>query len=230
MIEIVPDGDALFKVGTGKGALDIRVSGLVVSLASEVFSRMLSSRFIEGLTKTITLPEDDPKTMLTFCQIIHHKVNDIEDVGGLGLRDQICKLIVMADMRKCGPSLQPWVLSKISPVLKEDGPDWNNLRRSASPFREMWGNMSVEDMIYVTAVLKHKVLFHRITKLAVILSNPNNKEAESPRNLVIPSLETPNGDEVQGKLCFQSALKPCLCIDLFQLPFKRFRTPIFESS
>ena len=48
LVEVVPDGDALFKGGRDDAALDIRVSAAVVSPASPVFARMLSSSFIEG--------------------------------------------------------------------------------------------------------------------------------------------------------------------------------------
>ncbi|OAP63143.1 hypothetical protein AYL99_02370 [Fonsecaea erecta] len=40
LVEIIPNGDILFQVGCGNDALGIKVSGLVVSLASEVFARI----------------------------------------------------------------------------------------------------------------------------------------------------------------------------------------------
>ena len=46
VIEILPGADVILQVGDGKDALDIKVSGVVLSLASKVFKVMLNSQFI----------------------------------------------------------------------------------------------------------------------------------------------------------------------------------------
>ncbi|OCT46967.1 hypothetical protein CLCR_02492 [Cladophialophora carrionii] len=54
VIEVVPNADATFKVGTGKDALEVKVSGMVMGLASPVLSRMLFGQFVEAETKTVS--------------------------------------------------------------------------------------------------------------------------------------------------------------------------------
>ncbi|KIW23630.1 uncharacterized protein PV07_11816 [Cladophialophora immunda] len=78
LVEVVPDGDVLLKVGRGADAVDIRVSGTVISLASDVFSRMLSSSYLEARTKEVVLAEDDPEVILDFCNIVHHKAENLD--------------------------------------------------------------------------------------------------------------------------------------------------------
>lgn len=52
-LEVVPDADVTFNVGTGKDALQIKVSGTAMGWASPMFKTMLSSQFIEAQTKII---------------------------------------------------------------------------------------------------------------------------------------------------------------------------------
>ena len=44
VIEVVPNADTTFIIGSGKDALHMKVSEMVVGLASPVFSTMLSSK------------------------------------------------------------------------------------------------------------------------------------------------------------------------------------------
>ncbi|OCT46969.1 hypothetical protein CLCR_02476 [Cladophialophora carrionii] len=114
VVEVIPNGDVTFKVGTGEEACEITASGVVVSLASEVFSSMLSSNFMEGRTKVISLPEDDPQSVLTFCQIVHHKAENLNHLDP----EELNKLAVFADMRLCTSALRPWVVMRLSPLIE----------------------------------------------------------------------------------------------------------------
>ena len=113
VIEVVPAGDVLLKVGKDEDAVDIKVSGVVLSLASEVFAKMLSSDFVEGQSRVVRLPEDDPATWLTFCKIIHYAAGDIEPQSP----DDLIRLGVMADMRLATEALSPWVYMHLTVVI-----------------------------------------------------------------------------------------------------------------
>ncbi|EXJ75482.1 uncharacterized protein A1O5_02178 [Cladophialophora psammophila CBS 110553] len=113
LIEVVPDGDVLLKVGQEAEALDIRVSGLVISLASDMFSRMLSSSFTEASTKVIELKDDDPEVVLDFCNIAHHKIENLDHCNGL----RLLKLAELADARFCERVLRPWVATTLYSAL-----------------------------------------------------------------------------------------------------------------
>ena len=76
---IDPDGDLRFELD----GVRLLVSSKALSLASDVFSRMLKSRFKEGLANhqgpgqpSVSLPEDNPEIMKTICWQIHH-CNDV---------------------------------------------------------------------------------------------------------------------------------------------------------
>ena len=76
---IDPDGDLRFELD----GVRLLVSSKALSLASDVFSRMLQSRFKEGLANhqgpgqpSVSLPEDNPEIMKTICWQIHH-CNDV---------------------------------------------------------------------------------------------------------------------------------------------------------
>lgn len=85
LVEVVSDGDVTLRVGHGDDCTDIRVSGAVIVLASELFDRMLSSSFIEARTKVIELEEDDPNVVLDFCNIAHHKIENLDHCDGARL-------------------------------------------------------------------------------------------------------------------------------------------------
>ncbi|KAJ9610213.1 hypothetical protein H2200_004990 [Cladophialophora chaetospira] len=196
LVEVVPGGDALFKVGKGEGALDIRVSSVVVSLASEVFSKMLSGGFLEAQTKTIILPEDDPKTILTFCQIIHHKLINSTHLLSSERHDLVCKLVAMADMRCCAPALRLWILNEIHLATRIfDHKDWIH----HVDFAE-WDDcmdFDLEEIINISAVLKHDELFYKATRawLALIFPGDNDEPSIDP---VVPTPTTPEGDNVMA--------------------------------
>ncbi|OAL32393.1 hypothetical protein AYO22_00415 [Fonsecaea multimorphosa] len=114
LVEVVPDGDVLLKVGEGADALEIRVSGMVISLASDVFSRMLSSSFTEARCKEIELREDDPEVILDFCNIVHHKIENLNHCDG----SRLLKLAELADARFCVKTLRPWVVTRLGGILE----------------------------------------------------------------------------------------------------------------
>jgi hypothetical protein len=53
VIEVVPNADVTFKVGTGEDAIDVKVLGTAMGLASPVLSRMLFGQFAEAETKVV---------------------------------------------------------------------------------------------------------------------------------------------------------------------------------
>ncbi|KIY03692.1 uncharacterized protein Z520_00383 [Fonsecaea multimorphosa CBS 102226] len=165
LVEVVPDGDVLFQVGRGKGALDIKVSGTVVSLASEVFSRMLSSSFIEGRTKVICLPEDDPKIILNLLKIFHHKYEDVDHLK----KTDLLKLITAAEMRLCIPTLKPCVLTRLSSVIGEIDiislAYWNNIY-NAEIWRTQLDNDRME-LLYAAVVFRLESLFWKTTRVLI---------------------------------------------------------------
>ncbi|KAJ9610215.1 hypothetical protein H2200_004992 [Cladophialophora chaetospira] len=104
LVVVAEEGDALFEVGNDQNALDIRVSATA--------------------TKTIRLPEDDPKVVLAFCDVVHHRVDDLDHLE----TDELVKLATFADMRLCTRVLRPWVLMRISRFIdtinREEGAYW----------------------------------------------------------------------------------------------------------
>lgn len=81
--DIDPNGDIIIELST-KQKTRLLVSSKVLTLASPVFGKMLSSHFKEGLSnhaneeKTlISLPDDDADAFLVVFNIIHHRNNQV---------------------------------------------------------------------------------------------------------------------------------------------------------
>lgn len=172
----------------------IRVSGAVVSLASEVLAKMLSSPFLEGQTKEIKLPEDDPGTVLDFCYIVHHKVTDPPQCNGSRLKE----LAILADMWMSKDAIRPWIIARLIDATVELGDGVTSFvsscatlgRREAFfiPSRYSLGDvdfvsmcgpaevgslqLDVEVVVDIAAILGLENLFWRATR-AWIATTPN---------------------------------------------------------
>ncbi len=196
LVKVVPDGDLLLKVGKGDAALDIRVSATVVSLASEVFGRMLSSNFVEGQTKTIILTEDEPKIVLAFCNIVHHKSENIDD---LELQD-VEKLGVFADMRMCTTALRPWALMRIARFV-------DTLNREEWAYWSMQDDtFDIEDVFDLTKLLpiitsfRMDRLFYKYSRMMLSSRCLLRNREYNPKSLPVPTGAHLRVTEILGKL------------------------------
>ena len=70
---------------------------------------MLTSSFIEGITKIIELKEDDTQIVLHFCRIIHGQEGSLAVID----RNRLVQLTAFADMRCCEESLKPLIMSAL---------------------------------------------------------------------------------------------------------------------
>jgi hypothetical protein len=76
--DIDPHGDVIIELSPDRKTR-LLVSSKVLTLASPVFGKMLSSRFKEGLSNhanqktVIPLPDDNAEAFLVVCNIIHHR-------------------------------------------------------------------------------------------------------------------------------------------------------------
>lgn len=81
MVIIDPEGDVALEFDEER----LLVSSKVLSLVSPVFAAMFKPQFKEGIQchltseepSTIPLPEDDAKTFVLFCKIVHHRSDEI---------------------------------------------------------------------------------------------------------------------------------------------------------
>src|SRR5664279_2337817 len=81
-ITVDPDHDIALRLGNGD---DVLVSSKALSLASPVFEAMFKPHFKEGVQHhlqlgeavIIPLPEDDPEATTLFCQITHHRSQNL---------------------------------------------------------------------------------------------------------------------------------------------------------
>lgn len=78
-----PDGDIQLEITDGAASNSIRVSSHMLTLASPVFKRMLTSEFREGQLpqygpRIISLREDSPDAMTLICHAMH--LTDLSDI------------------------------------------------------------------------------------------------------------------------------------------------------
>ena len=79
-----PDGDLFLELSLPDGKTRLLVSSKVLTLVSDVFAKMLSSRFKEGLRTHATsekplipLSEDDAEAFIILCKVIHHHMDEV---------------------------------------------------------------------------------------------------------------------------------------------------------
>ncbi|KIW83980.1 hypothetical protein Z517_03226 [Fonsecaea pedrosoi CBS 271.37] len=179
LVEVVQDGDVLLTVGRGDDALKIRVSGTVISLASGVFSRMLSSSFTEGRSREIELREDDPEAVLDFCNIAHHKAESVDHCDG----SRLVKLVEFADARFCVKALRPWLSARLAGIIEE----FKGYERNMTPINHNWISpeddsleLTMEQCMSVAAVFKLNDLFWFATKHFLLLQGRRSTSPTLP--------------------------------------------------
>ena len=110
MHDLDPDGDVVLVVES-QNVKRFLASSKILSLASPVFSKMLSSNFREGMQMavsyrpTIVLHDDDPFAMKTMLGIFHHKELDEKPMTA----ERLAVLAIHSDKYDCVKTLKPWI-------------------------------------------------------------------------------------------------------------------------
>ena len=209
VVELVSNGDVLLKVGKGDAAVDMRASAVVLGLASEVFSKMLSSDFverqvIEGQAKVINLPEDEPETVVAFCKIIHHATDDLEPQSP----DTVMKLGLMADMRFATRALRPWILMYLAGAIEEvnkiyESNDVDFSRYLEDGVKSRGQKFSIEWLLRIALLFRLESLFWHTTRLTIMwtwASNPTGPSNYASYGMTPPEAATlPSEADAYGK-------------------------------
>lgn len=104
-----PDGDIQLDITDGVASNSIRVSSHMLTLASPVFKRMLTSKFKEGQVpqygpRIISLKEDSPDTMTLICHAMH--LTDLSDIDvTLEILVQVVLRTYRSSLSRAGPLL-----------------------------------------------------------------------------------------------------------------------------
>ena len=114
LVALATDGDVLVIVGTGEDKLGIKVSGAILSHASEVFRRMLSSNFVEASSRVITMKEDDPNAVLEFLKVLHFDFSGVKKWNGR----EMTLVVEMASMRRCIDVFKPHILPTLTEIIE----------------------------------------------------------------------------------------------------------------
>lgn len=110
-LDLDPDGDIILVI-EGQNAKKFLVSSKILSLASPVFSKMLSPNFHEGMQMTdsnclmISLHDDDPLAMETMLKIFHYKGPNL---GGPMTAERLAVLAIHCDKYDCFQALKSWI-------------------------------------------------------------------------------------------------------------------------
>lgn len=194
VIELLPEADTTIRVGEGDNALDIRVSSVVLGLASKVFKIMLSSQFIEARTKTIELTEDDPQVVLDFCHIIHHSHDSITGMDVNRFRG----LLAFADMRDSREAIRPWMVSALDDyVVWMENTWWNILY--PGPFPTRVSGLALEDIIAFAAVFDLPKIFWKATLSYLAYGDKPIDPFGDEETVELPSIQS-HGVCLYGKL------------------------------
>ncbi|EME41293.1 hypothetical protein DOTSEDRAFT_108293, partial [Dothistroma septosporum NZE10] len=123
IVNIHPEGDVVLTCGSITPKR-LRVSSLVLSMASPVFKVLFEPKFEEGIALAsdksldITLPEDDPDAMESICNVLHLR----NDEAGISTTDhramtarQVLEIAVFCDKYNCQTAMAAaatcWLLS-----------------------------------------------------------------------------------------------------------------------
>ncbi|KAJ4989075.1 hypothetical protein SVAN01_05513 [Stagonosporopsis vannaccii] len=116
-------GDVILHVGEEQEAdCKLLVSSVLLSHASPVFAAMFDGRFAEGQLlstaspRVIQLPDDNPSSMATLCEIIHMQTADIS----MATCSDLVELAVLAEKYDCVSVLLPWGKMWVSTLMPED--------------------------------------------------------------------------------------------------------------
>ena len=167
VLEIDSDGDVLFKIGKGEAARDFKVLGSLICRASPVFATMLSSSFIEGNTRVVTVDDGDVEVYRDFFNIIHYKATEVDTIGGR----RLALLAELADMRCCIEIFKPFIVDRLFWVIHEvtracDDPTGTN---SVNDILKQY-HITFEELLNIAAFCKMNDLFWTTSKVAVAQS------------------------------------------------------------
>lgn len=198
VIEVVPDGDVILKVGKGDEVVDLRVSGAIISLASEYFAKVLSSSFEEGLSKVIQLRDDDPEVIEDFCYIVHHRMDSLNHCDG----QHLLKLSLTADARFCTKTLKPWVATRLFDVMKLVERASDELGTCEEPSyihnHKLLG-LQIEEVVEIAAVFRVDDLFWQATRIAIYQSDCRPSDGESKQTISTMQSAGANNLDLNGK-------------------------------
>ncbi|KAJ9610210.1 hypothetical protein H2200_004987 [Cladophialophora chaetospira] len=211
MLEIVPDADVTFNVGTGKDALQIKVSGAALGWASPVFKTLLSSQFIEAQTKTIeselstlkdlNLPDTDPQVFIQFCNIIHHRPVKLDELTG----GQVADLALLGDMRQAFHTLQPWIeircksiRSSLSRKIGFYPSKFIDFSSDPPMVAENETRFSAADLIELSALCSWGNTFEYATR-HYMAHYPTEIGADNRETHSLPSIMNKYGDSIYGQ-------------------------------
>lgn len=158
-IEVVPDADVTLQVRNGVTGVNIKVSGLVLSLTSKVFKAMLNSQFVES-SKVVNVQETDPDSMLNLCYIIHHQTHSVKSMDGAELKN-LTALIDLWDVRQAS---EPYLFAELGDYLT-----WFRRSKTSSdfggePFPAQISGLEIEDFITFSAMFGLDDLFWQVTR------------------------------------------------------------------
>ncbi|EXJ57284.1 hypothetical protein A1O7_07631 [Cladophialophora yegresii CBS 114405] len=210
IIEVVPNADVTFKVGTGKDAVEVKVSGMVMGLASPVLSRMLFGQFVEAQTKTVSLPEEDPEAFLQFCNIVHHRPVRLYDLTSR----QLLALAVLSDMWHSLDVVGPWLDLRTRAVRDsmhgqrvvnaQTMIEYQLIVPDLGPLPQT-ERFCIRDLIEICAILSLANDFRAATRhYLAVCSRDSTMVTRS--GMTIPSVVNPYGETVYGKCLTVSSL------------------------
>lgn len=132
------DGDITLLVGD---CVEMKAHQAVLEFASDVFKKMLQSCFLEGATKKIKLPEDDPDALRLILDVAHFRPVEYPEQAAI---HQIALLIDKYNFIHMRATISLW---------------WNNLWKEKMA-------MHIEDSAYwleLAFVVGDDEIFHKLT-------------------------------------------------------------------
>ncbi|KAJ9610211.1 hypothetical protein H2200_004988 [Cladophialophora chaetospira] len=173
---VAQDGDVILKVGSGTQAFDIIVAGAVISRASDVLSKMLSSQ--KSTTQVIHMPDDFPKAVLMFSCATHNQLDSYRKLLDFEVRG----LIAFADKYKCQKTLEPYLQETLSDYGQLIDRCTEDLDKShpVPVLPHMYSDLRLDDIIALAVVFQVETLFTQATELYFVLGKgplePNEYE------------------------------------------------------
>ncbi|KAK3293822.1 uncharacterized protein B0H64DRAFT_173440 [Chaetomium fimeti] len=184
-IDIAPDGDVVFVIGTTEKR--VRVYSLFVKAASPVLNAMLGPNFEEGqqLAKTgsaeIALPEDNVEAIEIIFNVIHGRNDKVRET--LSPRE-LLQVAIVSDKYDCSVSLAFAIRVWLSPRGGSDPEELWALAMAAYLFREREAFEKATSALvfnhgesYINLSRKHEAVMNPIILLntAAMLEEARNK-------------------------------------------------------
>jgi hypothetical protein len=113
VVTFAPTADIILEVRSPDGKTHLLVTSSCLALASQIFNKMLSSQFKEGVGNhsppehhfLIPLPEDNADALVLFCNVIHHRMHDVPRNPSLTC---LKSLAVLCDKYDCAGVFAAW--------------------------------------------------------------------------------------------------------------------------